>query len=229
MIRFETGDPFPLLEEGTHSYAEEQDHASLVDAWLGLQVEPIEHKLVHERPLVSTPTQTTERNYWVGLPVRSMLTPYTEIRTILARLNPKPGSTLIDLGAGYGRMAFVIGRHYPQVNFIGYEVIEARVRESHRCLTSWNYPLVQMQQADLAAADFKLPNADYYFIYDYGSREAISKTMNDLKTVAQSRAIKVIGRGGLSRNIIDRENPWLSQVHAVEHFHHYSIYNSGDR
>lgn len=216
MIPLNINDPYPKLVEGAHTYIEEQEYSARVDAWLGLETERIEKEL----------TQPQDGQFWIGLPVQAMLTPYTEIRAILEHLNPASHSTLIDLGAGYGRMGFVIGCHYPQVKFIGYEIIEARVRESLRCLAPLAYPLIEMHQADLSASGFKLPAADFYFIYDFGSRQTISKTLEDLKIVARSRPIKVVARGGLSRNLIDREHPWLSQVHPPRHFHHYSIYTT---
>jgi ubiquinone/menaquinone biosynthesis C-methylase UbiE len=166
------------------------------------------------------------QEYWVGLNIQSLLTPYTEIRELLHRLAIQPGQKLIDLGAGYGRIGFVMGHCYPESSFIGYEAVEERVQETLRCLERLSYPKVRMEQADLSAPEFKPEAADIYFIYDYGTRAAVEKTLEDLKEVARLHPITVVGRGRLSRDAIERHHPWLSQVEKPVHFKNYSIYRS---
>src|SRR4051812_908888 len=123
MIAFDSADPFPLLPPPLRVYALEQAHAAQVDAWLGLEVERIEREL-----LASGRASDGKREQnWVGLPSKSLLTPYAEIRELLERLRPRAGSTLIDLGAAYGRMAFVVAAHFPEVRFVGYELVAERV------------------------------------------------------------------------------------------------------
>jgi len=155
-----------------------------------------------------------------------MLTPYLEIRSLLEFLKPLEGTTIADLGAGYGRMAFVIGTHFPNIHFIGYELVHERVEESHRCLEPRGFKNVQMIEADLSSPEFRPISADYYFIYDFGTRDAIEKTLQDLRTIAQTRAITVIGRGRASRDAIERSHPWLSQIIPPHHTRNFSIYQS---
>lgn len=227
MIRFDSSDPFPLLPGSSSNptyptYKDAQKHSADVDTWLGLRTEETERK-IHS---ISSGADIRDEQLWVGLPVRSMLTPYTEIRTLLSQLNPQPEQRVVDLGAGYGRMGFVVGRHYPGVYFIGYEIVRERVDEANRCLKTQNYPNVQMKVVDLSAPDFKPVEADIYFLYDFGSRAAIDKTLFDLRGIARTRPIRVVGRGRASRDAIEREHPWLSQVYPPEHHNHYSIYRS---
>jgi hypothetical protein len=222
MIPFDPQNPFPFLAESA-SYKDAQKHSAEVDAWLGLQTEETEKKIQS----ISSGMDIRDEQLWVGLPVKTLLTPYTEIRTLLAQLDPKAEQRIVDLGAGYGRMGFVIGRHFPEVHFMGYEIVSERVDEANRCLKKLNYPKVQMRVADLSAPDFKPLEADIYFLYDFGSRAAIEKTLFDLRGIARNRSIQVVGRGRASRDAIEREHPWLSQVHPPRHYDHYSIYQSG--
>lgn len=212
MISFDPLDLFPLLDT---NYAEAQEHARNVDSYLGLQIDSVESRF--EKP-------KEDVQYWIGLPAQALLTPYTEIRQILKEVNPQPNQHIVDLGAGYGRMAFVIGRHYPEVRFTGYEVVAERVQEAKRCLDQFSYSNVQMLQQDLVEKNFQLPEADIFFLYDFGSRTAIEKIMEDLKTLAKKKSVTVIGRGRLSRDTIERSHPWLSQVREPKHFAHFSIY-----
>lgn len=220
-MEFEPADPFPWVPEDSHTYREAQAHSAQVDAWLGLRTAETE-ALISERAGCPRDAQ-----HWIGLPVQALLTPYTELRAMLERLRPQPGQWVVDLGAGYGRMGFVLARHFPSVRFLGYEVVPERVAEGKRVLAMHCGPEIQLERVDLSRSDFSPAIADYYFIYDFGSRAAIEKTLGDLSVIARTRAIVVIGRGRASRDAIERQHPWLSAVLKPEHRKHYSIYRSG--
>ena len=122
-------------------------------------------------------------------------------------------------------MGWVMARHFPNVNFIGYEFVKERVEEVRRCWKG-THSTFKILVADLSTIDFAPAAAEYYFIYDFGSRQAIEKTLQDLRKIAQERPITVVGRGRASRDAIERQHPWLSQMNAPEHFGNYSIYRS---
>ncbi len=227
MLQFNPQDPFPLLHEGSYTYDEAKFHAAQVDDWLGIDTKTVEQKVILNQKYLNEKKQHPFMpEYWSGLSTPTLQTPYTEIRLILSHLNLQAGQTLVDLGSGFGRMGHVIGRHYQKVNFIGYEYVEERVQESQRCLSIHYYPNVKIEKTDLSANAFSLVSADYYFMYDFGSRKAIEKTLEDLRRIAKTRNITVIGRGRNSRDLIERQHPWLSQVHLPQHYTQYSIYYS---
>ncbi len=220
MIPFDPENPFPLHAPGSYSYADAKAHAQSVDSWLGFQITSIEEALKKKETLDFEFPQT----FWVGLESQAFLTPYLELRTALSLLDPTPQSQVIDLGCGYGRLGHVLGRHYPQVHFTGYEIVSERVTEARRVLEPWNYPFVTIVESDLVR---HAPEAgDIYFIYDYGSKPAIQKTLKDLQNIARHRSIAVVARGRASRFFIQEENPWLSQVQDPKHFETFSIYRS---
>ena len=215
---FSADDPFPCLSRELYTYPEAQLHSEKVDQWLGLRTDETERAILANDDYVRIEEQGEQR-LWIGLPVQTLLTPYLEIRTLLQDLNPKPGDLLVDLGAGYGRIGFVLARHYPGVQFLGFEYVKERVMEACRCG-------VRLEQADLFSPNFLLPWAETYFIYDYGSRQAVSRTLENLKACSRKKAIQVVGRGRLTRDLIEREHPWLSQVNEPQHRGNYSIYRS---
>jgi hypothetical protein len=221
--KFNPENPFSLLMGSSISYHEAQEHSILVDIWLGFNTEEIEktlfknHTLQKEHPPVQA---------WIGLPVQAMQTPYTEIHTILNILNPQPHESVIDLGCGYGRMAHVLGRHFPQVHFTGYELIFERVQEGNRILQKFNYPFVNLETQDLSSPDFTPRLADYYFIFDFGSRSAIAKTLEDLKIIALERSITVVARGRGIRHWIYQDHPWLYAINEPKAFEHFTIFRS---
>jgi hypothetical protein len=222
-LPFDPADPFGRAAGARPAdYRAAQALSEHTDRWLGLET------ALTEQALSGSDARQPGTQLWIGLPVQAMLTPYSELLQILEDLAPAPGQTVIDLGAGYGRMGFVIARHYPEVHFVGYELAAPRVREGLRCFQNQGLSpsRIQLLHADISAASFTPPSADYYFIYDYGTRDAIQKTLEDLRTLASSRPITVVGRGRATRDTIERRHPWLSQVISPQHRGNYSIYRS---
>lgn len=162
---------------------------------------------------------------WVGLEPQVILTPYDELVMICHHLLPKEGETMIDLGAGYGRLGLVLHHLCPAVKFIGYELVRERVEEGNRIFQKENCRNAELFTTDLTATDFTLPEADYYFIYDYGKTEHIRKTLKQIEVMADRKNIKVIARGLGTRSIIEHEHPWLSQVYPVIREKNFAIYS----
>lgn len=220
MLKFDPLNPFPLLAEEGHSYADAQAHSTVVDAWLGLEVDAAE-------AIVSANPNEQDQNLWRDLPAKTLLTPYTELRRILGLLDPQPGDLVVDLGAAYGRMGFVIAEHYPGTQFVGYELADARVNAGVAAMKQRHLPnLIRLEKADLSSLEFRPETARFYFLYDYGSRRAIQKTLDDLREISVTKKIRVVGRGRAVRDAIERECPWLSQVNQPVHTSHFSIYSS---
>ena len=218
-VLFDENNLFPLVGADL-SYSEAQKHSALVDAALGLAMDEIEIR-------IATKNAAQDQNLWYGLPTQTLLTPYTELRQILEQLKLQPGERIVDLGAAYGRLGFVVAKHATGVAFTGYEMVPERVVEGERCFRAHALPPeIQLLEADLSAADFKPLIADAYFLYDYGSRRAIDKTLQDLAEIRSQGRFRVVGRGRAVRDAIERKFPWLSAVHPPEHFAHYSIYQS---
>lgn len=215
------------------SYQNIQDHSEYVDNILGFKINEIElglksaaQILLPEGDVRSWGRHMHEGSQsWIGLNPRQLLTPYHELLQMCRLLKPKAGSTLIDLGAGYARMAFVLNQIEPKAKFIGYEIVDERVIESNRLLKKYNLTLASMHTQDLSCKNFELPIADSYLLYDYGNVEHIRATLDSLREMAFKHPIKVIGRGRM-RGIIDTEHPWLSQIFAPVHGKTFSLYSS---
>lgn len=216
MLKFESRDPFPIVFESDHTYLEAQTHAAAVDHWLGLQTEQTEKRLAVEGCRSKAPTTSREsQQLWFGLATQNLLTPYTEIRSLLSLAKPEAGQVVVDLGAAYGRMGFVINRCHPGVSFIGYEYVGERVHEGRRSFKQHSLQNADLEHADLSSAGFIPEIADIYFLYDYGTLKAIEKTLYDLKKIARLRPIVVIGRGRHCRYAIEARHSWLGKVNRI--------------
>jgi hypothetical protein len=85
-----------------------------------------------------------------------------------------------------------------------------------------------LRVADLASPEFTPPPAAWYFVYDYGTRPAIEKTLADLQALAREQPVRVVGRGRAVRDAIERRHPWLGGVVSPRHFANFSLYSSSE-
>lgn len=225
MIAFQPSDPFPLLEPGRHSHAEARAHAAVCDMWLGLGAEAIECELMTRGFCARAPGASGEKQkLWFGLDVQALLTPYVELRALLEKLHVRPGQTLVDLGAAYGRMGFVLSRHVPGARFIGYEYVGERVAEGRRALKRFGAESAELLHADLAAHETCPADADFYFIYDFGTIKAIEKALHDIRRISLRRPIRLIARGRHCRYLISTRHPWLENAYPAESEERVTIY-----
>lgn len=215
-------DPFPLAPWAPLRAG--QEHAAAVDRWLGLRIDETESRLAARD--AGRAARGEGQEIWLERGPATFLTPYSELREIVERLPLADGDSVVDVGAGYGRLAFVLARHRPRCEFVGLELVPERVAEANRVLAARGVERAAMLEFDAQKRANEIPSASTYFIYDFGSRSAIDSALVALKSIARSRPIAVVGRGRASRDAIEREHPWLSQVRRPEHGPRFSIYRS---
>ncbi len=208
------------------TYQEAQEHSVEVDNWLGFQTAEVENSLLSSQDYNVQADKDIPVQFWRGLPVQALQTPYSEIRWILNLLNLKPNETVVDLGCGYGRMAFVIGKHHPDVNFVGYELVAERVAEGNRVLGCFDYPRSKILTQDLTAPDFIPLKAKHYFLFDFGSAAAVDKALEDLKKIAKGQSINIVARGRYIRHRIYQAHPWLSSINEPQVHDTFTIFTS---
>ena len=174
------------------------------------------------------PLLFNDRQAWVGLDPKQLQTPYNELYFMLNNISPKSGQTIIDLGAGYGRMGLVVESMFKDVNFIGHEFLKERVDDGNRVYESLSLKKSKLFTADLIDENFQLEKADFYFMYDFGKKEHIKKVLDQLFDISKKKDFRLIARGRGCRGVIQYHCPWLSQVFDVQHFETFSIYSSFD-
>lgn len=208
-------------------------HSRLVDDLLGFEILRIEMELLEEaRELYPQGNLQTwghslhEGNQtWVGLDHQVLQTPYDELLEMASLLNPLDEEFWIDLGAGYGRLGLMLNFLYPHVRFEGYEYVSDRVREGQRILEKYQCSKARLLEQDLQAPEFSLPDANVYFVYDYGKVSHIRHTLKQIEEKALSLKFKLIARGRGTRSLIEHEHPWLT-VNPVIHRETFSIYGN---
>ena len=150
-LQFDCQNPYPLLPEDSYTYGDAKNHSRAVDEWLGLD-------LIEPQPSDSHMV-VVEAQTWSHLSSQQFQTPYCEIRNILDHLRLQPKQTLVDLGCGYGRFAFVLNRHYPGVIFKGYEVDSHRVQRAKEKFQFYQLQNAEINLEDIAEPSFEIPKA----------------------------------------------------------------------
>lgn len=210
-----------------------REHAQDLDKLLGINVLNVEEQLLKQAQAICP--QGSHKTWgqalhhgnqtWVGLSHQTLQTPYLELKEMCEILNPAPGTKMVDLGAGYGRMGLVLKLFYPEVHFLGHELVKERVKEGERILRSFNCHRAHLEEQDVASEEYVLPEAEFYFIYDYGTIAHFRKTLAQLEEVAKVKNFKLIARGKGIVSLILYEHPWLSQVYGPIHRERYSIFS----
>lgn len=196
-----------------------------IDASLGLDVPQIETELLaRARAILPSGNHHLwgeaihEGNQtWVGLHPETIQTPYLELKEICDLLCLKPKEKVVDLGASYGRLGFILASFYPEISFLGVEYVPERVKAG--ALVMERLPgNIELIEGDLTDKDFQIPEAQYYFIYDFGKVAHIRETLQRFSLLADKKRFKLIARGKGIRSLIGNEFPWLIEIHSRENF-----------
>lgn len=121
---------------------------------------------------------------------------YSTIINALRILNPKSGSTIIDLGSGHGRLGFTIGILRPDISFIGYEYIDHRTESAKKIAVNFELTKsVQFITQNLADKNFKIPAADIFYLYDPFTESTYTHVLNQLAQISETKKIIVVTKG----------------------------------
>lgn len=223
MPRFNPQDPIPFVDFDEAVSTHARDHACEVDQWLGFKIEAIESQVCQQEKLGEIKSHET----WSHVDSQIFSTPYLELRLILELLNPQPAEQFVDLGSGYCRMAFVLERYFKGVTFLGIECVELRVSEALRVFKLNNLDHAHVICADLVDLNFEIPLGDYYFIYDFGTRDEIAVILEKIKTmrVRNQKNFKLVGRGQRTLSCIESQHrSWLFKEGPLWQHSEFAIY-----
>jgi len=212
----------PILNSRFFIKNENEDsikHSIRVDETLGFNTLNIETKLFKENGKVKTEN-------WIGLHPQTLQTPYSEIFSFLTLLQKYEVKSIVDLGAGYGRVALVMNSLMKNCQFIGYEIEEYRVLEGQRIFDLHQIENANLIKENILSNNFVIPKSDVYFIYDF------TKNISDLRHLLSKISQRMdadnfflIARGEGIRSLIQLRFPEFSSACGVIHAENYSIYS----
>lgn len=232
MIELREGDKikhFPKeIFKNTKESAEE--HSFLLDKLLNIESTSIEHHLLdqyaHFRSPKSSDKKKLETQPWVGLCPQVLQTPYSEIYEAFKILESFNINSVVDFGAGYGRVAYLTKAYFPRSSFTGYEIIKERVGEANKAFRKNNMLNCHVFEKDLLEDDFIIPDADLYFLYDFSEAKDLIVFFKKFVSFFENKKSFLILRGKGARSLIQYDYPGIWRPYGVIHRENWSIYSS---
>jgi tRNA A58 N-methylase Trm61 len=187
-----------------------REHSRKIDRDLGFNINAIEAKLINTAkakcqgghyyewgPAIHDGTQT-----WVGLDFQTLQLTYADLIAIITEHQLSRVQHVVDLGAAYGRLGIALSIIAPNVKFTGIEYVKERVHEGNRIYKNLNLKNCTLEVGDLNSEDFILPEADIFYLYDFGNDQQINLFLKRLTVAFHEKKFKLIARGHMSRDLI---------------------------
>lgn len=224
LTKFDSEQLAPYLSETAFFRSPESDyhssqiHSRYVDQLLGFNI------LITEEQINHSLYQGLES--WDGLSADQLQTPYDELLLMTQFLQLHDDEHIVDLGAGYGRLAFIIAQQNPRVKFSGLELVSERVECGNRIFKQHDLPNALLIEQDLLKTELKEYAADVYFLYDFGQKEHLKIVLDQLDELAVKRDFRLVARGRGVRSLIHYSYPRF--CHAIDpiHFETFSVYST---
>lgn len=179
-----------------------QLHSRKLDKILGYKVSKIESKLLQKYRSYdqSNDDSNKKQHYkgtqtWIGLHPQALQTPYSEIYQVLNVLKDSNIEHVVDIGAGYGRVGIVLSVIFPKANFTGFEIVKKRQLEGNRIFKKHGALNSRIELSNVLDLNFKIPDADIYFIYDFSDLDDVNQILNELRQKAINKTFFLITRG----------------------------------
>lgn len=133
--------------------------------------------------------------------------PYTIIRDLFRRLRPSPATPVVDLGSGYGRIAFY-GTLLDDIPVHGIELIPERVHEARRVQTALGLNCVSFLCGDASTTPW--PEARHFCVMNSFSRDILPRVAKRLAHVAQKHRIIIASIS--TANMMFERSSWLQEI-----------------
>src|SRR5690606_7300103 len=141
----------------------------------------------------------------------------TEISSFLGYFQKHNPKTIVDLGAGYGRVGIVMNAIFPEANFIGYEILDLRLLEARRMFDLLELKNCEMRSQNILEKDFEIPKADVYFIYDFSDPHDLKVILKRLSAKLRKERFFIVAKGEGVRSLIQLKFPEFWVCHGVVH------------
>lgn len=220
-----------ILDRVIDSKERDYNHISAIDEEIdslwGLQIEKTEREL-------ASSTDTPFKGSYIGnnLKTEGLLTSYLDFYSIYCHLPETKGKTFVDLGAGYGRSAFLYSEISANLKTLAIEFVQKRIECGQKLKIKNNLDKATFIHQDLLKGPF--PIGDYYFLY-LPKDKVFFHCLNELKKLSKRKSfhLYVIESHGDVIDSLKRDYPWLlykgivSKTFSKRHdryIHHFSPY-----
>jgi hypothetical protein len=179
-----------------------------IDRLLGLEVKATSQKV---GAMLTRETTWGKEHVWqepgeTGHPMTS----YSDLTALLSHLNLPSGSVFSELGAGFGRAGLVVGLLYPQLRYLGYELVSPRVEAAHNAHKTMRLDdRVRFQAVNMAEWEPTIDeDADVYYVFCSFREETGRHVLEQLRQIAERRTFRLVLNLGMF-GFEPQETPWL--------------------
>ncbi|MBX3023187.1 MAG: class I SAM-dependent methyltransferase [Bdellovibrionales bacterium] len=173
------------------------------------------HDLVGEKlsemstEILSSPRHRQALEAQGGASVGTLLnTPVSDLRRLEDIILFRPDERIVDLGSGHGAPAFYFATRYPETEWLGLELVDAKVRGANRVAEFLDLRNVRFEQADLGSPQFHLPSADTYYLLNSVPPEILHRLLLQMHEVAKTRRIRIVALG-MNHSLLGADTNWL--------------------
>ena len=132
---------------------------------------------------------------WIGLHPQALQTPYNDLYDVFFALRMHEIVRVVDVGCAYGRIGIVMSHFFPRAHFVGYEIVKRRAYEANRIFQKHALDNCEVVLTNILDAGFVLPEAQVYFIYDFGETSDIQRALSLILTRMESKQFYLVVRG----------------------------------
>ncbi len=147
-------------------------------------------------------------------------THYSLLIDIFNYLRPPGKKSLVDIGSGFGRVGFFLNLCFPELKYLGLELVEERVDCANKIAEKNNFYNCKFMTQDLSDKEYVLPKADFYYFYDPLSEENLKKVILDLELQHKHNAshFMIIALSGYDDLLLEylKSQPWLQVIRSIE-------------
>lgn len=204
----------------------DKEYSQVLDDKFGFEINKVEEKLCKEKAATDRGYRLGSSRTWIGLHPQIFQTPYCEIENFLKILKNYSPKSLVDLGAGYGRVGLVMQKHIPQASFIGLELVKERCTEGNRVFKELGHKNCLLKSENIVADNYKIPKADIYFIYDFSDQHDQKKILDFFSKAMETERFFMVVRGKSMRSFIQNKYPEFYSCFNPHHEENWSIYST---
>jgi|LakMenEpi03Aug12_release.lakeMendotaPanAssembly.Ray.scaffolds.fasta_scaffold217040_2 SAM-dependent methyltransferase len=135
------------------------------------------------------PSTYEEESIYLDLDPSDLYTPYRVLCRWGKQLRLKPGTRIVDLGSGVGRIPLTLGLLYPKVQFTGIELMKERHEMAEAARKGLGLKNVHFLCGN--AAKKGLPQADYYYLFNPFIGDTLRQVFRQLKNKRSHGAFRV--------------------------------------
>jgi SAM-dependent methyltransferase len=109
-----------------------------------------------------------------------------EMENISKWLSNEPGH-FVDIGSGTGEPLLLLGPRFPNIHFTGIDVVTEKNNSANQMATQLGIPNVKFIAGDFSGESFRVPTADYYYLFAPVMPDTLKKIVGEMVAVASNQ------------------------------------------